>query len=1049
MEDNCTNKATINTSEGTTQLQRYLDALNPDGIELMSFSVEDWMDFAYKFSEKVSFYNDNSEETSATWKSFFEKANDIKSIAATYTEGDIDPHLTLFICFLKLLEISKKQFNGITKRHLDFYYFEVLQLKKQPFTPDKVYALFELAKNVENQQIAKNTLLDGQKDTNGKTRNYSVDEELVINKCAIAQLKATYLDKIGWYEAPIPNSIDGQGGDFEDDNNSWMPFGNSDYNNASFGFTLSTPSLKMSDGPRNITLTLKLAGNNGLITSPEELVENLTFNITGASDWIPLTLTKENTKVVVGEIEFKLELSETDEEIINYDASLHLGNYNATHPLLKIEFTNTSKTLAKSSFKLYKKLVNLTINDISISTTSLYTTSLIVKNDTGTVNTENAFFPFGSQAKKNAKLKIKADEWVGKNITQAVLKMDWKDLPESFATHYNTYTIATVNTGKYLWYSPTIVKKTMGDDRFTVQKSIINENRHTQSDLKTVEQIATEHKILWSDKLEELKALAAFTENRDGKGIIEQNAEEKEEEKKKEEEKEKDTTIAEKALFKSPEHSEFSFFAENASGYIPLSSDEYLLQLELEEDFFHDVFGRVLTAQAIAKQAAPNAPYSPSAENISVTITTKEHLNTLDKHIQLFHDYPYGQIKINTSTEANLVQKYVPKGELFIGLENCVEGENVQFLFQLEEGTENPDSIVSEGYSEIEWHYLQDNKWVLFNKEQLLKDETNNFLKTGLVKLQIPKNFDTNNTLLPDNLFWIRASQKTKTTGNNLPDTVSRFIEIHAQALQAEFINQENSLDHLQNGIPANTISKLINRMATVKKITQPFASFDGVPEENDTNFYRRISERLRHKNRIITSWDYEHVLLQEFNYLHKVKCLNHSTYTNNQSPGEVLIVVVPDIKNQNVFNVYEPQISANKLTEIETYANKLNTSLVKAKVVSPVYEPVIVSLEVKFYATFDNNQYTKILKEDIAKFLAPWAFDTEASISFNNTLYASEIIFYIENLNYVDYIKNFTLTHNGVSKQEVTPTDEKSILTSVPATSHKIDYLTASICTK
>ena len=102
-----------------------------------------------------------------------------------------------------------------------------------------------------------------------------------------------------------------------------------------------------------------------------------------------------------------------------------------------IGFNNSSKTLAKSSFKLYKKLVDLTIKDISITTTSLYTKNLIVKNDTGTVNTENAFFPFGPQAKKNAKLKIKAEEWIGKNITQAVLKMDWKDLPESFATHYS------------------------------------------------------------------------------------------------------------------------------------------------------------------------------------------------------------------------------------------------------------------------------------------------------------------------------------------------------------------------------------------------------------------------------------------------------------------------------------------------------------------------------------------------------------------------------------------------------------------------------------
>ncbi len=1035
MGTNFTNSAAINNSEGTTQLQRYLDALHPDGIELMGFSVEEWMDFAYKFSEKVSFYKDTPNDTNTTWKSFFEKANEIKSIAKEYSDGAIDPHLTLFICFLKLLDISKKQFDGITKRHLDFYYYEVLQLKKQPFTPDKVYTLFELAKNADNQQIQAGTLLNGGKDTNGKTRNYTVDEELVVNKAAIAQLKSTYRDTKGWYEAPIPNSADGQGSDLENDSKSWMPFGNTTYNNANFGLTISAPSLKMSDGPRNIIVTCKLAGKSGKITTSEDFAKNLVFTITGKKDWIPLNITKKKITVADGEVTFNLTLKETDDEIINYDNSIHKGNYNATHPLLKIQFNNTSKSASDSSFKLYKKLVGLTISDIIISTKSLYNKSLIVQNDTGTVTTDSAFFPFGPLAKKNARLKIKANEWIGKNITQAVLKMDWKDLPESFATHYSTYTKATVNRGIYVANSPTIVKNTMGDDRFKVQKSIISQNRNTQSDLKTPKQVSEEYSILWKDKKSELEVLTKQASELPVSSIRALSIEE-------------DTTIAKNALFKSPERSEFSFFSDNAKGYIPLPSDDYLLQLELKEDFFHDVFGRVLTAQAIKEKAAPNAPYTPLAENIAVTVTTKEHLNTLDKHIELFHEHPYGQIKINASTDTAIVPAFLPKGELFLGLENCVEGENVQFLFQLEEGTENPDAIVAEGYSEIEWHYLNNNSWIQFNKEQLLKDETNNFLKTGLVKFQIPKGFDTQNTLLPDNLFWVRASQKSKTTGHNLPDTVSRFIEIHAQALQAEFTNTENSLEHLQNGIPANMISKLINRIATVKKIKQPFASFDGAPEEDDRNFYKRISECLRHKKRAITLWDYEHLILQQFKYLHKVKCLNHSTYHTNQSPGDVLIVVVPDIKNQNVFNVYEPQISANKLSEIETYINTLNTSLVTAKVVSPKYEPVTVTLDAKFYTGLDNNLYTKTLKEDIARFLAPWAFDTEASISFNNTLYASEMIFHIENLEYVDYIKNFSFTHNGAPKQKVTPTNEKSILTSVDAKDHNVEYIKASICT-
>jgi diaminopimelate epimerase len=53
----------------------------------------------------------------------------------------------------------------------------------------------------------------------------------------------------------------------------------------------------------------------------------------------------------------------------------------------------------------------------------------------------------------------------------------------------------------------------------------------------------------------------------------------------------------------------------------------------------------------------------------------------------------------------------------------------------------------------------------------------------------------------------------------------------------------------------------------------------------------------LRHKNRAITIWDYEHIILQKFPEIHKVKCLNHSkTEIKNDkevnsflSPGNVM----------------------------------------------------------------------------------------------------------------------------------------------------------------
>ena len=130
-----------------------------------------------------------------------------------------------------------------------------------------------------------------------------------------------------------------------------------------------------------------------------------------------------------------------------------------------------------------------------------------------------------------------------------------------------------------------------------------------------------------------------------------------------------------------------------------------------------------------------------------------------------------------------------------------------------------------------------------------------------------------------------------------------------------------------------------------------------------------------------------------------------------------------------------------------ETYVNKLNTLHVNAKVISPVYEEVVILLKAKFNEGLDANFYTKQLQQDIAQYLSPWAFDKNKLISFGNAMYASEVIFYIENLNYVDYIKDFKMEHNGEEKDEIVPTDQKSILTSVLPELHAVNAITTTLC--
>jgi hypothetical protein len=198
------------------------------------------------------------------------------------------------------------------------------------------------------------------------------------------------------------------------------------------------------------------------------------------------------------------------------------------------------------------------------------------------------------------------------------------------------------------------------------------------------------------------------------------------------------------------------------------------------------------------------------------------------------------------------------------------------------------------------------------------------------------------------------------------------------------------------------------------------------------------VSERLRHKNRAITLWDYEHLILQKFPDIHKVKCLNHTSETSFLAPGEVLIIVIPDIVNKNVFDIYQPRVSMALLNEVQKSINKLNSFHVNAVVRNPDYEEVTVNLKVKFHEGFDESFYKKQLNEDITRLLSPWAFERTAEIRFGVTLHRSTVINYIENLGYVDYVADVKLQKGGeTSTKSIAPESPKAIL--VSAKQHQI----------
>lgn len=1064
---------------GTGQGQRFIDALDPKTFQLHDFDIEDWILFAYNFAENINYYNTNdAQNPSGNWQGFFNnlkledgnvpdredprysvlKESISKTLSQYKDDKNLTPHLTLFVCFLQLLEFSKERFNGITKRHLDFYYKELLQVNKLAATPDKVHVIFELAKKSSEEQIKTKTALNAKKDNEGNPREYKTEEELIVNKASVASLKTVYnglknsdpnfkgTNVPEFKVSRVANTLDGVKEALPEEAPYWYPFGYtsaeneaySELENAQVGFAIASPLLNLKEGLRTVEITIdfteeKAEENKNNISNftAADLDNILSIKASGTKKWIDIPglkiegITGESVTAIPSNQSVKLvfQLSKDTDALVNYNEETLLKKYNTEFPLVCF----TIDTANQKGYKFYSAIVNRIVSKITVNVNVEGAKSLLLENDNGVLKTVKPFYPFSTKPVKNSNFYIDYPEVFSKNWNKINVNLKWKNTPEDFKTWYEAY----LKTQKLATKPSQFVLKDGKGKPIAISndKFIVTSNSHFKAEKALL------HKEEWS--IEAIPQIL-FTKIKDPK------------------------TNEETEDFESNiKWTNNSVFKIDKAGPMRLS---------LEETFLHEIYPRLYALALTSKDdpLIPNEPYTPIVESITLDYSAQETINIASQtlpineadlletreafdanRIQLFHNHPFGQkeehnyLKIikqssgikdvfdTNNINTYLVPKYCKGGALYIGLENAEVSQTVALLVQVLEGSENPLVPSFNTNEKINWSILCDNKWKSL-KDDIISNNTDNFLTSGIVKISIPKEATKHNTELPEGLIWLRARMHRDY------DAVCKAINIHAQAVQATFVNNENELSHLEKGLPAETISKLITRKPQIKSIKQPYNSFGGIPEESDALFYRRISERLRHKNRAITLWDYEHLVLQKFPEIYKVKCLNHTKEENFTAAGEVTIVVVPDTVNKNVFDIFEPRLSKALMNKVENYLNALNTMHVNAKVINPNYEKVTITLEAKFYEGLDESFYTKKLETDIIKFLSPWAYDDTKEIEFGITLHRSVLIDYLEKLEYVDYLQNVSMDKDGVSSNNsITPLNPKSIL--VSAKKHSI----------
>ncbi len=961
----------------------------------------------------------------ALYDSLRSKFYQVSSSASYYLRTQLQevqhsPHMGLLLAFIELYKHLQAQINKIPKRHLDFYYRQILGVQVLPAVPDKVHVFLEPVSHIFSFTVDKGQVLLANVHARKEPLQYILQDSVKVNNIKIMSLHTLFVSDYLQITSPALDHQDIreaqaylavhpvlQPADLEKEGTvirPWPLLGEDQHDlspsrrtmeDTDIGFIVGSPVLYLQEGSRQVSIRLYFEAasfsaflayvkNFAEVSNRSEAVM-ITQLLSGAfhlyytaeEGWEAVTrfsVRSSQEAPYENSLEISFLLDVTDKPWHSYDEAAHNCGIDASSPLLKVLLNNAC------FHHPYSFLRNLELERVSMNVKVEGQRFVRIQNNIGLLSPAGAFLLFGPQPYVGAYLDINNSNIFNRFTRSFSIKLDWLNLPRDengFVAYYQGYDAGYRN------------------DSFKVGISSLNHGSYFPE---------RDHQQL----------LTLFQTTRDREGNI---------------------YLAEETLLEDIDISKLSFsnemLLEKEQGLkVPLylEGGVRLYLAAPEEAFGHRLFDQIYPGVVMynsqhtllprKKKPVPELPYAPRVKTLSLNYTL-EHTEALKSvqsvqqgdGLEVYHAMPSGFRKIYPQpggSTFSLLPQAPDMANLCIGFNKLYGNEEVSLLFQLDE---KYYSDKASGTAPLKWSYLDNNTWVPFARTHILSDDTNNLLKSGIVKLRIPAGIRNGNTMLDPALYWLRLSSEKALSAN--PKVVGIFPNAVVAQRQTEDITQ--TLDEALS-ISSFSIKKFKTDIKPLQHVWQPFPSFGGRRQETEAQYYTRVSERLRHKARPSFGYDISQVLLQEFPELLIVKCLSIEDQQHHMPEmPDITIIVVPCQASNGLFNTLEPKVDLATLYRIQAFVQRTISSFVKAEIRNPVYERVKVVCKVRFSGGHDNqneNLYLQMLYDDIKRYLCPWLFGEAANFKVGSVLYRSEILNFINRLPYVDYITGFSLVH-------------------------------------
>ena len=912
----------------------------------------------------------------------------------------------LLLAFLQLFRHVRDQMNTLTEQHLHHYYFDLLEQQQRGPTPDRAIVCFQLAEHVDKCFLEKQTRLLASVNDQGVESHYATETGLLLTQAKLVEVKTLFMGRneaagvvssyrlvTGIYAAPVANSRDGLGLPLSGEDPTWPVFGEEQIGknpgerrmaDAPLGFAVSAPILVLHEGQRAVDFRFQFTESalSWLINLLDDVryhgdlptdvwVRRIFYGAfkvlaSGVEGWFPIQhwqLDPSDQWAQNRGITMTLFLTEEDPAIVAAPPEVLGEDFGTPWPVVKILLDPEHAIYA------YSFVADLELEALGIEVRVKGGRSMRVYNELGLLDISAPFLPFGPMPKRNTAFIVGHPEFLGKKLTDLSFHLEWAHLPETeggFAEHYRGYAQPPDNS------------------QFKVRVSALSNYKFWP--------LSPEHQQelpLFGTSPPKGRLRAATTLEQIALGQLQIQ-----------------TDYAARVL---PE-----FSNKARSGYFKFQLAQPAMAFGHAE--YPRLFAQALIAQSKPagllgrsegqEVALPEEPYVPLLNQITFSYRANTVLNMrpleasnndVAAQEKVFCLYPFGRQLIfseGRTVDRYLFPRYEADGYLFLGFSGVEGSAPLNLLFHLKES----HSKNWGGALTVRWEYLLRDRWEPLTQELLMSDGTQGFTTTGIVRLVAPSDIDTDNTTMPAGVFWLRISAK-----GNL-ETAGRALGVWMDAMEVVWVDNGDET-HFD---PAQTLPRL-KELATprseIAAITQPIDFYGGKARETLPEFYVRVSERLRHKNRGITPWDIEHLILGRFPFVREAKCITPNAHPD-VAPGTLLAVAVPYAPE----TVREPSLGFHQMEDIRDFLKKQTGSFAAVRVISPDYEKVKITCSIRLKEGLEQEAglYAKRLHEELLYFICPWLY--KGRVAFGAGLSRNEVLAFIKNRPYIQFVTRLSL---------------------------------------